>query len=227
MTMGLLKLRWTVVWIIAVFQVASTLAYPNGAWFVTEESDSSELDRRAGTVPGSITIDLFKELDHATWTGYEVRPGLGGSTLSDQVVRNTAYLTYESIKSKLPSPGLVSIVYVPGGGWAAGTVWQGSNEGFDRFAARADVFWHSLSVPDQGIRPGSGGVHQWHAEAVAVAKSELEFGDSRADKFFIVSSHCRSKISPKAPEKRHHFSVLTLSVCLKFRKVHGRRSLSA
>jgi hypothetical protein len=176
--MGLLKLRWAVAWIITVFQVASILAYPNGTRFVIEESDSNKLDRRARTVPGSITIDLFKEPSHPTWTGYEYRPGLVGGTVSDQAVRDTAYLTYESVKSKLPSPGLVSVIWVPGGGWAAGTAWKGSNDGFDRFAMRADVFWHSLSVPDQGIRPGSGGATQWHAEAVAVAKSELEFGDA-------------------------------------------------
>ena len=72
-------------------------------------------------------------------------------------------------------------MYIPGGGWVAGTVWQGSDEGFHDFARKAQAFWHSVPVSDQDLNPELNGVHKWHAEAVAVAKAEQEFEDAMVE----------------------------------------------
>tara|TARA_R110002003_G_C698276_1_gene25452 strand:+ start:780 stop:1244 length:465 start_codon:yes stop_codon:yes gene_type:complete len=91
------------------------------------------------------------------------------------VVRDTAYLTYKAFENMLPSPALVAVIYVPGGGWAAGSVWHGSDEAFKMFARRTNVFWYSVPVESQQLDPNLNGVHKWYAEAVAAAKAETEF----------------------------------------------------
>lgn len=69
-------------------------------------------------------------------------------------------------------------MYVPRGGWAAGTVQQGSNEGFNDFALKAAAFQHSVPVNEQDLNLQLNRVHKWHAEAVVVAKAEQEFEDA-------------------------------------------------
>jgi len=75
-------------------------------------------------------------------------------------VRDTAYLTYKSIEDKLPLPGLVSVIYVPGGGWAAGSIWFGSDDGFNSFASGAEAFWYGMPVSNQELDSGLNGVHK-------------------------------------------------------------------
>lgn len=183
--MRLLRLGPVVAWIATFSQVAGVWAYPSSssAGFVARDDDDDlyQLKSRAPPVHGSITVPLLKESNHNTWIGYRFWPGLVGATVSDQAVRDTAYQTYKEFEDKLPLPGLVSVMYVPGGGWAAGTVWQGSDEGFNDFALKAAAFWHSVPVNEQDLNPQLNGVHKWHAEAVAVAKAEQEFEDAMVE----------------------------------------------
>lgn len=180
--MRLLRLGPVVAWIATFSQVAGVWAYPSSssAGFVARDDDDDlyQLKSRAPPVHGSITVPLLKESNHNTWIGYRFWPGLVGATVSDQAVRDTAYQTYKEFEDKLPLPGLVSVMYVPRGGWAARTVWQGSNEGFNDFALKAAAFWHSVPVNEQDLNPQLNRVHKWHAEAVAVAKAEQEFEDA-------------------------------------------------
>jgi hypothetical protein len=155
-------------------------AHPSSsrAELVAEADDGHWLTSRAPPVAGSLVIPLSKDSNHNTWTGYQIKPGLTGISVPDQVVRDTAYLTYQSVKDKLPSTGLVSVIYVPWGGWAAGTIWQGSDEGFESFARRAEAFWQSVTAEDQKLDRELNGVHKWHAEAVAAVKAEEKFGEA-------------------------------------------------
>jgi hypothetical protein len=180
--MRLLSLPAVIASLATIFQVAGVWAYPSPTSAVLVARDDQhhphQLESRAPPVPGSITIPLFKEAGHSTWTGNRVLAGLAGSTVADQVVRDTAYLTYNAVKKNIPSGGLVAVMYVPGGGWAAGSVWHGSDEGFHGFARNAEAFWNSVPVPDQKLDSALNGVNKWHAEAVTAAKAELEFEDA-------------------------------------------------
>jgi hypothetical protein len=180
--MRLLGLLAVITSLTTFHHIAGVWAYPSPGSAVLEAEDNQrhphQLESRAPPVPGSITIPLSREAGHATWTGYRVLAGLAGLSVPEQRVRDTAYLTYTAVKSSLPLGGLVAVMYVPGGGWAAGSVWRGSDGAFEDFSRKAEAFWHSVPVPDQALDPNLNGVNKWHAEAVTAAKAELEFEDA-------------------------------------------------
>lgn len=180
--MYLLSLRAVVASLGIVHQAAGVWGYPSPKVALPAAGEGDyQLESRAPPAAGSIEIPMLMREGHDTWVGYRVNGFFGGGAVSDDVVRGTAYKTYESIKNKLPATGLVSVMYVPGGGWAAGSIWQGTDSGFKGFAAKAEAFWHSVPVDDQGFNPSLNGQNKWHAEAVAVAKAELEFERAMVD----------------------------------------------
>ena len=156
-------------WIATIYQAIEVTAYPsyNNVQLAAEDHDHHQLESRAPS-----PISLYKREGHNTWTGYQSLPGLFGAAVSDQAVRDMAISTYNSVKNLNT---LVSVIHVPGGGWAAGTVWLGSDEGFRQFARSADVFWNVVPVPDQQLNADLNGKSTWHAEAVAAVVVEEEF----------------------------------------------------
>lgn len=166
---------------LAICYPAITQAYPSNhdADRIEQEHSKAGVEARAPSVAGAVVIPLYREATHNTWIGYRVQPGLFGASVSDLVVRETAQMTYNAIKDQIPwsiKTVLVAVIYVPGGGWAAGTVWQGTETAFSNYGQRSPAFWSSVPGHLQGVQNWADNTHAWHAEAVAAAKLEQEFG---------------------------------------------------
>jgi len=55
----------------------------------------------------------------------------------------------------LPQTLLVAVIYVPGKGFAAGTIWHGSDEYFETMAeTNAPIFWAAVPGINQAVIPG-------------------------------------------------------------------------
>lgn len=183
--MRLLSLGYVVVELTAIFHVAGAWAYrsPVSAELVAEEQDHHYLQPRAPSVPGSTIIPLksIKENDGTViaWAGFQQASGIAsGKTtgVSDGAMKETAYQTWKQVERYLPDPGLISVIYVPGCGWAGGSVWYGSKASFQTYTANAPIFWNSVPGEEQGLDYKMNGKHEWHAEATATAQAELECG---------------------------------------------------
>lgn len=215
--MSTIRRLFRVIAVVAVCYLANGSAYPtnNDVGWVEEGQNRSAIEVRAPPVPGAIVVPLYQEAGHTTWTGYQVVPGLFGASVSDEAVRETAKKTYNSIESNLPwsmKTALVAVVYVPRGGWAAGTVWHGSDTAFQNYAQSSTSFWGS--VQGQGVLAGANNEHAWHAEAVAVANAEKQFGIQirggdwpRGTKIFTYGKTNGDKAGPKAICVPGHTSV--------------------
>lgn len=181
--MLLLYLGRVVAGITAIFHVAGALAYPDliSAELVAGEEDHHQLESRA--IVGSTTIPLqsVKGNDDTVicWVGFKAASGMASITtieVSDEAIKETAYQTWKQVEGQLGDPGLIAVVYVPGGGWAAGSVWYGTKDAFQSYASNAPIFWNSVPGGDQGLNYKLNGRHEWHAEALATAQAEIEFG---------------------------------------------------
>jgi hypothetical protein len=96
--------------------------------------------------------------------------------ISDEAMQATAYATWKQVERSLGDTALVSVIHVPGCGWAAASVWYGSSDSFAGYTCNAPIFWNSVPGEDQGLIFTLSGKNQWHAEAVATAQAEIEFG---------------------------------------------------
>ena len=170
--------------LLAIRQIANVDAFPitsvaDGISITANAPYYVELSERAPTKE----VPVRKQEGFATWRGYRALPGLFGITLSHADVKQYAIDTYNAIKNKASSSTLlVSVIYVPSHGIAAGTIWTGGDGEFADLARhRAPSFWASLSGEPQELQDWTGTRHKWHAEAVAAVTVEEEFGDSIVD----------------------------------------------
>lgn len=168
----------------AILQGVGVWAYPgpNSTGLVASGEDDYHLESRAPPVTGSTAISLesIKPGDTViAWAGYQEASGMAAvakTRVSDEAMRETAYRTWKLVDSSLQNPAIVSVIHVPGCGWAAGSVWHGTADSFEAFTRNAPIFWNSVPGEEQGLNRELNGKNQWHAEAVATAKAELEFG---------------------------------------------------
>ncbi len=167
--------------LLALKHVASSYAYPRSEALsvVATAQHHSELDKRVL----EIVVPVSKESESDTWRGYRVMPGFFGSKLSEADVIASTKATYYSIAGKTTaSTLLVSVIYVPQQGLAAGTMWAGSSAQFETFAEnKAPVFWSGVGGIQQGLKPWTETKHMWHAEAVAAVTAEEEFSEGIVD----------------------------------------------
>lgn len=173
----------------AICPLSGVGAHPTPSESVAGVVDDRFLYRLEERGASSVNIAFLKESNHATWVGYRLLPGMfGAQIVSNDKVKEVAYELYQSIEKNLPTPGLVAAIYVPKGGWAAGTIWFGTDEAFKDFARYSESFWNAVPGDQQALKGNMNGVHMWHAEAVAVAKAESEFGDAMVDGLFPEGS---------------------------------------
>jgi hypothetical protein len=179
--------------LLAIKQVGSIYAYP------TTFKDTTTIAANVQNHPAaslqyhpelierapSKVVQVTKEANFATWRGHYAFPRAMSlyATLSRNDVIQYAKDTYKSIESKTTGGTLlVSVMYVPGQGVAAGTIWVGERWGFEALAQRrAPAFWSSLSGVQQNLRPWAYSTHLWHAEAVAAVTAEEELGEGMVD----------------------------------------------
>jgi hypothetical protein len=84
---------------------------------------------------------------------------------------------YNSITGRVLSTLLVSVIFIPGVGLAAGTIWRAGNQFFEGpVMANAPRFWAAVLGYLQALLPGRLNENRWHAEAVAVRLAERTFG---------------------------------------------------
>jgi hypothetical protein len=166
--------------LLALGQVAYVCAFPStliakDVAVVANVQHTPELSERAPKKE----VPLNKETGLATWRGYRSMPGVFNIQLSPAELKEYAKDTFASIRSKTTDYTLlVSVIYVPGHGIAAGTIWTGTSSDFTGLASfRAPCFWASLSGVQQQLQPWANTRHMWHAEAVAAVTAEDEFRD--------------------------------------------------
>lgn len=100
-------------------------------------------------------------------------------TLTRDQIKAYAKATYDHLVTQTESVVLVAVIWVPGAGFAAGTIWHGSDIDFETNHLPRATRTHAL-VAAQGyshfgnslINPPS----KWHAEIVAAQIAEVAFG---------------------------------------------------
>jgi hypothetical protein len=95
-------------------------------------------------VNSQLTVPL-NPIGLETWQGDKVYLGMFGTGLRNDEVRAAAKQTFESLTGRLPSTLLVSVMFVPGRGLVAGTIWRAGNPYFEAPAqANAPRFWNAV-----------------------------------------------------------------------------------
>lgn len=101
-----------------------------------------------------------------------------GTSLTDAEIQAAAKQTYESLTGRLPSTLLVSVMFVPGQGLVAGTIWRAGSQFFESSAqVNAPYFWAAVPGADQALLPYANNDNKWHSEAVAIRLAEMTFGE--------------------------------------------------
>jgi hypothetical protein len=169
----------TLVSFLAVGPLTAVCAYPTheGPALITA-GEYNQANKRARPARPGIEIDVVNVALN-TWQGYRVHPGLFGATMDSEQIKASTRKTYADLAGRTSLRTLlVSVIYVPGKGLAAGTIWNSVPQTFETHAAQtAPNFWAAVPGPGQGLMPNARNDDMWHAEAVAVQKAEEEFGD--------------------------------------------------
>lgn len=158
--------------LLAISTFTSTFGVPvSGNDVLPQLSESGGLSKRAPTIP-------MTRVAANTWQG-TMPPNVFSPTLTDTQIKAYAKATYDYLVTQTASVVLVAVIWVPGAGLAAGTIWHGSDTDFETNYLPLATRTHAL-VAAQGysfignslINPPS----KWHAEIVAAQKAEVAFG---------------------------------------------------
>lgn len=127
-------------------------------------------------------VPLQRATGHLTWTGTLSAAQVFPRPYSDAEMKKVAEDTYNTAITRVPwefsSNFLVSVIGIPGRGFAAGTVWQGDTVWFGSgwASVSAPHFWAAVPGANQALLPNMGVTSTWHAEAVAAVVAEVSFG---------------------------------------------------
>jgi hypothetical protein len=160
--------------LLAITQIATAFALlrPENSTSTSAET-YSVVEKRENT---QLTVPIVLTALE-TWQGTTPYLGIFGTGLRNGEIRTSAEQTYKSLTGRLPSTLLVSVIFVPGAGLAAGTILRDGNHYFEGPAmANAPMFWAAVPGNQQALLPGSLNENKWHAEAVAVRLAEMTFG---------------------------------------------------
>lgn len=162
--------------LLALSQLAIVNAYP---FRTTEEEQRDVHDHTKVASRASKGIIVPLQRTGNTWRGSLPYKVIFDGTVPNQQLKEAAIETYNAIKDQysVPSTLLVAVMYVPGKGFAAGTIWKNSDEYFENMAqTNAPIFWAAVPGINQAVLPNMDADSKWHAEAVAAVVAEEEFG---------------------------------------------------
>jgi hypothetical protein len=160
--------------LLAITQTATAFALPKheGTTSASAE-DYNIVEKRANA---QLTVPILSSTALETWQGTKQYLGMFGTGLTDNEIRASAKQTYESLTGRLPATLLVSVIFVPRGGLAAGTIWRAGDQQFEATArATAPAFWEAVPGDQQQVLPNMRNEHKWHSEAVATRQAEVQY----------------------------------------------------
>lgn len=158
--------------LLAITTITGTFGIPvSGNDVLPPLPESGGLSKRAPAIP-------MTKVAANTWQG-TMPPNVFSPTLTSNQIKEYAKATYDYLMTQTTSVVLVAVIWVPGAGLAAGTIWHGSDMQFETDYLPLARTTNSL-VAGQGysvignslINPPS----KWHAEIVAAQKAEAAFG---------------------------------------------------